>query len=187
MHWLLCDFGNVLVRRNPVEAAKLLELSGLSESELRTRYWAQGHPYDASLTLHDYWSSILQCGPGDDRVEQLVATDIAMWMNPIQESIDAVSRSKARGYRLALFSNAPVEFVEPINSAPWLSNFERCFLSCDVGAKPAAEAFLRVCKELDATPSQVTFIDDRPENIEGAAALGMRTALFTRAEQMDEI
>lgn len=60
-------------------------------------------------------------------------------------------------------------------------------MSSEVGAKPDREAYLRVCRELEAHPQDVTFIDDRPENIDGAAALGMKAVLFTDAAQVDAL
>lgn len=123
MTWLLCDFGNVLAHPlSAADRARLVSLAGTTEAELLANYWATQIPYDASLTLRRYWTSIVG---GTGNVDDLIMHDLAAWMNPKLDVVEAVRRAKSRGYRLALFSNAPDEFASAFATTDWLSDFER--------------------------------------------------------------
>ena len=48
-------------------------------------------------------------------------------------------------------------------------------------AKPDPECFQATLALLGAEPGDVIFLDDRPDNVAGAAALGIRSIQFTDA------
>ncbi len=48
-------------------------------------------------------------------------------------------------------------------------------------AKPDPECFRATLALLDADPGDVVFLDDRADNVTGAAALGIRSVQFTDA------
>ena len=55
-----------------------------------------------------------------------------------------------------------------------LRHFERIFLSHEMGTrKPEPECFRQVLAYLEIPPGQVVFVDDAPENVAAAEALGM--------------
>ncbi len=59
-------------------------------------------------------------------------------------------------------------------------HFEHLAFSCFLGSvKPEPECYLAVLAMLGARPQDVIFFDDRPENVAGAAALGIRGVHFT--------
>lgn len=59
------------------------------------------------------------------------------------------------------------------------SLFDREFYSCFVGAaKPQAAFFDRVVAQLGCPAGAVLFLDDRPENVEGARAAGLNATLY---------
>ena len=52
-------------------------------------------------------------------------------------------------------------------------------ISCEVGAaKPYPEIYTILFEQLDATPSEILFIDDKEENLEAARALGWQTIYY---------
>ncbi len=56
-----------------------------------------------------------------------------------------------------------------------LTYFERIFASHEIRArKPDPEAFQIVLDHLNIDPGRVVFIDDRPENVRGAEAVGIK-------------
>ena len=62
------------------------------------------------------------------------------------------------------------------------AHFEHLMFSCDLKlAKPDPECFRAALAVLRAGPADVIFLDDRPDNVAGAAALGIRSAHFTDA------
>lgn len=61
--------------------------------------------------------------------------------------------------------------------------FQVAFSSCYVGLrKPGAAIFRRALDILGKPPERILFIDDRPENVAAAAALGVKSLKFNGAE-----
>jgi HAD superfamily hydrolase (TIGR01549 family) len=61
---------------------------------------------------------------------------------------------------------------------PILKRFDKVVASNVLGArKPDAEFFLKACTQLKLGPSEVLFVDDTPENIEGARRFGIKAEL----------
>ena len=55
-------------------------------------------------------------------------------------------------------------------------HFDRLFLSCEIGQrKPDAAIYTHVLSETGLAPGEALFIDDAPQNIAAAAALGIAT------------
>jgi putative hydrolase of the HAD superfamily len=187
--WLLCDYGEVLSLAPPPRDRETLERAsgwrGSAES-FWSAYWAHRPGYDrADLSASEYWMTVLRRDPGADQLAQIVEADVAGWLHPNLRSIQAVEELSGRSVDLALFSNAPVEVAAGIAAAPWLAPFSRKFFSCDLRAvKPEAAAYKGVLDALGARPEEVLFVDDRPLNIAGAEALGIRAVLFESPDQL---
>ncbi|MFS4581406.1 HAD family hydrolase [Phaeobacter sp. C3_T13_0] len=66
---------------------------------------------------------------------------------------------------------------------PFFSEFDRAFVSGHLRTiKPEAEIYAHLEQETGIAPKQLLFTDDRPENIEAAAARGWQTHLFTHPQ-----
>src|SRR5581483_10818394 len=89
-------------------------------------------------------------------------------------------------FDLALLSNAPTTLARRIEHFSWMPKMRHMFFSCDLRlTKPSLEIYERVLRELATEPELVLFVDDRLENIEAAASLGMKTILFRDASDLD--
>jgi beta-phosphoglucomutase-like phosphatase (HAD superfamily) len=67
---------------------------------------------------------------------------------------------------------------------PVARHFEHLLFSCDVrAAEPDPACFGRALGRLGASAGEVTFIDDREENVAAAARMGIRALRFTRPGQ----
>ena len=70
----------------------------------------------------------------------------------------------------------------------WLDEFDVQIWSCDHGVTKPDAAIYRLCLDaLGCEPQRTLFFDDRPNNIEGAKAVGMQAHVFESAEQAAEI
>jgi len=70
--------------------------------------------------------------------------------------------------------------ADAVDELSWMQVVPRRFYSCRLRAtKPEPAAYGGVLAELGAGPAEVTFVDDRPANVAGAAVVGMRALLFT--------
>lgn len=191
-HWLLCDYGEVLCLA-PVSEDRdaLVAVSGWDpdRGDFWAAYWADRAAYDrGDINPDDYWAGVLGQPPGAELLGRLNAADATIWHRPNLLSVAAVNRAARRGLRLAILSNAPVVVAEAIDRAGWVAPFSRRFFSCYLRAiKPEPAAYQEVLAALGARPEQVTFFDDRPPNVAGAAALGIDARHFTDPAQLDEV
>jgi putative hydrolase of the HAD superfamily len=188
--WLLCDYGQVLSLPQPQsDRDSLARASGLDDAGFWHGYWAHRAAYDrADMTSSGYWTAVLGRSTDDDLVQRLAALDTASWLHPNVNAIAASARAAERGYRLAILSNAPVDLADALDHIPWLASFEARFFSCRLRlSKPDPAIYRAVLDHLAAMPEDVVFFDDRRDNVDAAARLGIRAHVFTSPEQIDAL
>lgn len=107
----------------------------------------------------------------------------------IRPGLVALARQlRSQGYPLGLLSNS---------NGPWLRDLlrqhdlERLFdvivISGEVGlVKPQPEIFTLTLDQLKVAPSEAIFIDDRSDNVEAAAAVGIKAILYTGETDLKE-
>ncbi len=114
-----------------------------------------------------------------DRGWNSIYLDVLPGIEPLLEELRQSSR-------LVVLTN-----TNEIHSKEWriryadiLTYFERVFASHEIGArKPDPEAFQIVLDYLNIDPQKVAFIDDNPENVRGAEAVGIKGILATATWQ----
>lgn len=188
---MLLDYGQVLSTAPPDDEWDNLRRAagpvGEDPDAFHSLYWQYRPEYDrGDVTVEEYWTRVLGLPPPGSQLEELLRWDVAIWLHPHQPSVDAAHRAADRGWRLALFSNAPVEVAAGIDRLEWLKPFEHRFYSCNLRAvKPEPAAYRHVMDGLDAGPGDIVFFDDRPPNVEAARALGMEAHVFIDAGQIE--
>ena len=92
---------------------------------------------------------------------------------------ELVQALKAHGIRVALLSNISHYFVTHTHEIPTLALFEYCVFSADLGiCKPDARIFAKACEGGGFDPAQTLFVDDSPQNVQGARDFGLQAYLF---------
>src|ERR1700729_2458490 len=88
-------------------------------------------------------------------------------------------------FPLTLLSNMPLELSRHVTkSFPSLSTFEYLIYSCDYGSiKPELSIYRNCLELLKAAPQDILYLDDRTENLEAAARLGVNSVLFDTVEK----
>lgn len=194
MTWVLFDYGNVICQPQPDrDVARLAELAGCTVADLLTPYWAYRLDYDrAALDVTSYWQQVAAdlgrsfSGP---QIAELSRVDAGSWLHLRPDSVDLVAELAAAsaggrggGWGLAVLSNAPEDTAQAVSGLPVAAHFEHLIFSCYLKlAKPDPECFRAALAVLAAEPADVIFLDDRPDNVAAAAALGIRSAHFTDA------
>jgi putative hydrolase of the HAD superfamily len=189
-HWLLCDYGNVLSLPQPTEdLERLAELTGVNGGVFAERYWSDREAYDrAELDAARYWSRLTGTTLDEGRLQALVAADIASWTHLNSATLAAAGRAEARGYRLAVLSNAPIEVARAVEQLDELAPFRPRWFSCDLQAtKPDPAIYAQVLADLGGAAGSVTFLDDRPDNVVGARAVGLHAVVFEDPAQIDDL
>lgn len=188
--WLLCDYGEVLcLPPPPADRAALESATRRHGPDFWDDYWVHRPAYDrADLTVEDYWALVLGFRPPPAHLETLIAVDTANWLYPNADTLAATARAAQRGFRLAVFSNAPIEVAAAIDRLDWLAAFSPRIYSCRLrSVKPEPAAYDAALLVLDARAEDIVFLDDRPANVVAARRRGIRAEVFTDPAQIDAI
>lgn len=127
---------------------------------------AEAHPgHAASIRLwHDRWMDIATPG--------------------IDGSAVLLRALRARGvpvYALTNFGEGPLALAE--QAYPVLQEFDRRFVSGELGVLKPEPRIYEILEEQTRHPADgLLFVDDKPENIDAAAARGWKTHLFEHPE-----
>jgi putative hydrolase of the HAD superfamily len=189
MTWVVFDYGGVICTPQPDEDVALLAAAaGVPVPDFQAAYWAYRYSWDrAELDGTTYWHKVaaaLGLSFSAPQMAELTRLDIASWLHLRDGTVALIDDLVAAGYPLALLSNAPAEVAEVVADLPVARAFEHCAFSCFLGAaKPDPGCYQAVLGMLGARPADVVFIDDRPENIAAAAALGIRGVPFSTPPQ----
>lgn len=95
---------------------------------------------------------------------------------------------KARGYRILGLSNWSTKVFDVIRKYPRPFNqLEGSLISHEVHLlKPDVAIFDAFCQRFEVKADECLFIDDKPENIEGAKRAGFHGVVFTHTNQLRE-
>ncbi|MFI1439257.1 HAD-IA family hydrolase [Streptomyces fructofermentans] len=182
-------FGVIARHQSPEGKDRLVRTAGVPAAAFWPAYWAQRPPYDrGDVGGADYWHRVadaLGTRFDEHRVTRLVEADIDSWSGTDDAMVALVEQLAVRGGRIGLLSNIPEELAVHYEARhDWLGLFAVRAFSCRIGrAKPEPDAY-RWCLEAlrEEHADRVLFVDDRPENVRAAEAIGMRGHLFTGSE-----
>ncbi|MDH6628334.1 putative hydrolase of the HAD superfamily [Streptomyces sp. LBL] len=187
---LLFDFAGVLAQHQPMQARRnLTETAGVNPEIFWRAYWNERTPYDAgAISARNYWgrvSSRVGVTWSTDQIRMLGRLDIASWLSPDAEMLELLPQLSEKSLHLAILSNAPHELATAVEKLDWVAPFNPLIFSCRLGVtKPDRRCYESAIRLLDIAANEVLFIDDRQENVSGAAAIGMQSALFCGALQL---
>jgi len=191
---LILDYGNVLSRAQDqtwMDAGA--RARGGDAGAFRTAYWQHRHAYDADLPAALYWQRVAAAArpgalaPAD--LAWLIASDVASW-SVYHDEVWALAVSfRAGGGRTAFLSNSGPEVMARVRADhPLEARFDAVVISCEIGlAKPDPRIF-RLCLERLGLPAAAAlFVDDRADNVEGAAAVGLQTLQFEGLDALERL
>jgi HAD superfamily hydrolase (TIGR01493 family) len=89
-------------------------------------------------------------------------------------------------YTIAILSNtSPSHWEKVLRVSSVVQLFSNTFTSFQLGTmKPSPVVYEKVCESMNVKPSEIIFIDDLKENIDGAIASGMRGIVYDNIEQL---
>jgi putative hydrolase of the HAD superfamily len=181
---LILDYGDVLSRPQRMDSvAAMAERVGVSRDAFTTAYWRPRRAYDAGLPAAEYWKRVLgPLGASGDAglVPWLIARDVESWTDYREETWEVARAFRAAGGRTAFLSNGVPEIVGHLRQARALDHaFDAVVVSCEVDCLKPDPRIYRLCLErLGVRAEEALFADDRLENVESAARLGLRTLHF---------
>ena len=184
------DYGNVLCLEQTLEDMKGMALvCGIPHERFSELYWKLRPPYDrGDIDGTTYWTAVVgqqELGLNRDQIATLIKLDSESITRPNQGAVQWANLLHHEGFPLTLLSNMPLELSRHVTkSFPSLSTFEYLIYSCDYGSIKPELAIYRKCLELlKAAPQDILYLDDRAENVEAAARLGINSVLFDTVEK----
>ncbi|HET9111132.1 MAG TPA: HAD-IA family hydrolase [Ktedonobacterales bacterium] len=94
---------------------------------------------------------------------------------PLPGAVEALEVLRGRGHRLGLISDCSAETPALWDSLPFAPLIEEPVFSCAVGfLKPDARIYQIACERLGVTREACLYVGDRPEEVVGARAAGIR-------------
>ena len=193
---LILDYGNVLTHAQDQAwmdaAARRL---GTEPVAFRAAYWQHRPAYDAKLSAAAYWGRVVAASrpgahaldPGD--LAWLIESDIASWCVYNESVWTLAAEFRAAGGRTAFLSNTGPEVMERVRARwPLEARFDAVVISCEVGLSKPDPRIYQLCLERLALPAASTlFVDDRADNVEGAARVGLRTLQFEGPDALERL
>jgi|SRR5579863_491454 len=186
---VIFDFGNVVclfpTEEQWAEAARFCDVD---VAEFKRVFWLLRDNYDRGQDPVSYWlkfAAITGRAFDDATIAGLVRREVAFWSRFDTRILDWAHQLRAAGISTGLLSNLPLPLARALRATPgFLDHFHQVTFSCEFGViKPHPEIYRQAVENLQISPAEGLFIDDRPENIEGARAVGLRVELFTTWEE----
>lgn len=182
---VLFDYGMVL--SGPAEPgawARMLEITGLNNENLRLGYWAPRHEYDrGNSTGTEYWRAVGRhagLALSATQVADLIEADTALWTDVNQPMVDWAARLQRAGTKTGILSNLGDAITAGVLARmPWLQHFDhRVFSHTLKLAKPELAIYEAATAGLGVPPREVLFVDDRADNCDGGRAAGMQVIQY---------
>jgi putative hydrolase of the HAD superfamily len=189
---VLFDYGMVLSGPPlPAAWARMLSITGLDETRFHPAYWAPRRAYDRGThTGEEYWQVVgAHAGLTLDsaQITALIAADNDLWTQLNLPMLKWAQELQRAGVRTGILSNLGDAMAAGIFSRfDWIDGFHHCTWSYTLKlAKPEVAIYLHAAQGLETQPEKILFIDDREENIAGAALAGMQTIRYTTHEAFE--
>ena len=181
---LIFDWGGVLMRtedrtlRDSWDQRLGLEPGSVERVVHRISKWR-----DAQMgfcDLSDYWSAVgRELNLSTEMLTQL-QSEFYQGDKLDQNLVDLIRRFKQEGLRTGLLSNNILDLFTEIEQLGLSGIFDEIVISAHIGVmKPDAAAYHKILNALNVRPENAAFIDDFPQNVEGARTVGMHGILFT--------
>ena len=143
-----------------------------------------------SIDLDEFIEQIKRhCAPGTT-TETILRCHRQFYGTPEQKVVRLI-RELSQKYDLYVLSNnnpLAMSILYPLFTGagmPFETSFKGLFLSYEMHLlKPGAEIFRKAIEVSGCKPEEILFIDDSPSNVQGAAALGIHSALFKQGSSL---
>ncbi len=180
------DLGNVLLNfSHRLAASQIANLCGITPSQawdavfdedLQLRYEA------GEISTDQFYHTFCQrIGQTPDRGKLLFAASAMFEVNVTM--LPVVALLQAAGYRTGVLSNTCQAHWDHVCDGRYRllpQDFEVFALSFEMGVnKPDERIYHAAAKLASVDPSEILFVDDRPENVEAAQAAGFDAVQYT--------
>lgn len=185
---VIFDFGGVLCHHpTKQQIADAAALCGVTSDQFVRALWTHRLKYDAGQDAIEYWrtcASLMNRTFDDALIATMIEHEIAFWSTLDDRMVGWVARLKSEGFRTVILSNLPRPLGTRLREREgFLDHFDHVTFSFELGCvKPQREIYEDAIRGAGVAAQDALFIDDRPENIEGAEAAGLNAVLYSTWE-----
>lgn len=184
---VIFDIGNVLVNVDWWGYVNSrLETSELSES-VTTAVWKSGWWEEMDrgvLPEEEVLKHIIESAPGHEDEVRLILDNFGGCLHKQDYAVPWVEELKSKGYRVLYLSNYSDFLIRANRDAlEFIEHMDGGVFSHIVHmTKPDLEIYEKIISQYELVGEECLFIDDRPDNIEGARRAGINGIVFTNYE-----
>ncbi len=186
---IVFDFGGVLTGEQNREAVIhfIQDSFHFSKEEFEKVNQEKRHAVKQGKTDEEFWISYAKT-----KEIKLPSNWISSFRSVMKDAIGInpkmytlVDQLKEQEIPVGLLSNIDERLSKLIRDFGLYEPFNPCLLSCEIGIeKPDLKAYEFLLAQLKHPAEEIVFIDDRPENVEAAKAVGLDAILFESEQQL---
>jgi putative hydrolase of the HAD superfamily len=186
---VIFDFGGVVCfHPTKDQIAAAAGACGLDPADFVRALWKNRIVYDAGQDAHLYWRDVAATVGrvfDDQLIGQMIEREVDFWSRFDQRVLDWTGKLRENGVRTGILSNLPRPLGTRLRErGGLLEHFDHVTFSYELGVvKPQREIYDDSINGLGVAAAEALFLDDRPENVEGALAAGLKAELFVTWEQ----
>lgn len=178
---IVFDLAGVVVARNQERCPQYIMdyFYFINSGEVLPEFW---NDYDRGTRDIDSVAQCLAKFRGSDfETAKSRMLEAVTYQETISATESLIKDLKIAGYRLFVLSNMSKDYIEFLRKMSVFQHFEGEVVSCEVQLiKPEKEIYSLLLDRYNLDPEQTMFIDDRVENVEAAATLGIVPFHFDR-------
>ena len=180
---IVFDLGGVVVAHNEEgfreKLGKFFDFVFGPDMKCVPSFWCD---YDLGLLTIDETAAEVakfrDCDAATAKAHMLQAISL---QEEVEPTVELIKELKVKGYRLYVLSNMSKEYIEYLRKLPVFEYFDYQAVSCEQHlGKPDHKFYEYLLSHCNLVPSETIFIDDRKDNVEVAAELGIVPFHFDR-------
>ena len=184
---VIFDLGGVLISDPaPRMVEYYVKYFGVNLSDFHKAFVPFGMDWqEGKITEHMLWKNMMTAFGVKRKLPR------SLWLDGFlsaykenEEMWNVIADLNKRSCKVGLLSNTepPVmDFVKNISKYTFDVNIYSCEVGC---SKPGKEIYQLAIKKLKVKPEEIIFIDDKPENVEGAKKVGIKGILYSTLENL---
>ena len=189
---MIFDFGGVLCfHPTDEQIARAAGHCNLPPDEFLRALWSNRLAYDGGQEPQDYWNGVARVAGrtfDDALIAKMIEAEIEFWSHYDARVLRWTDDLRANGFRTGILSNLPRPLGERLRTTDgFLDHFDHVTFSYELRTvKPERAIYEDAIRGLGVRAEHALFLDDRPENVEGARSAGLHAELFDTWERFLE-
>ena len=195
---IIFDYGGVIIDIDYDKPKQEFEKLGVKNFDENFSQLRQSALFDllekGQISEHDFREEIRKQTSVSMTDEQIDAAWNSMLRGIPEEKIHFIQHLYS-GYKTFLLSNTNFIHLKAITKYLLRTYgkvnldalFDRVYYSCAIGLrKPDPEIFRKLIDDNSLRPHETLYIDDSPQHIEGASAVGLKAALYDPKDSLEQ-